>query len=82
MFAKVITQLNLPTFWHQDDNHLKRLSQIDRPVKLTKIIIAFIPSFLRSSCSGSAAQDKKVTTSLAIWEAVAGVPSSYSTKSS
>ena len=35
---------------------------------------AFRPAFLRSSCSGSAAQFKNVTTSLAIWEVVAGVP--------
>lgn len=39
-----------------------------------KRITAFKPIFLRSSCSGSAAQFKKVTTSLAIWEVVAGVP--------
>jgi len=37
------------------------------------------PMSLRSSCSGSAAHDKKVHTSLAICDSVAGVPSSYST---
>lgn len=41
-----------------------------------------MPIFLRSSCSGSAAQARKVTTSFAIWEVVAGVLSSYSTRPS
>ena len=34
---------------------------------------------LRSSCSGSDAHARKTDTSLAICEAVAGVPSGYST---
>lgn len=41
-------------------------------------MIAFSAIFLRSSCSGSAAHFRKVATSLAIWLAVAGVPSEYS----
>lgn len=38
------------------------------------MIIALRPIFLRSSCSGSAAHERKVTTSFAICEVVAGVP--------
>lgn len=41
-----------------------------------------MPIFFRSSCSGSAAQDRKVTTSFAICVVVAGVPSAYSTRPS
>uniref|UniRef100_A0A0E9VM23 Uncharacterized protein n=1 Tax=Anguilla anguilla TaxID=7936 RepID=A0A0E9VM23_ANGAN len=40
--------------------------------------ISFRPMRLRWSCSGSAAQRRKVHTSLATWLMVAGVPSSYS----
>ena len=36
--------------------------------------IAFAPINLRSSCSGSAAQPRKVVTSLAIWLDGDGVP--------
>jgi len=38
------------------------------------MMTALMPYCLRTSCSGSAAQLRKVTTSLAIWEVVAGVP--------
>merc|ERR1719487_2893109 len=43
---------------------------------------AFKPITLRSSCVGSEAQVRNITTSLAICERVQGVPSSYSTSSS
>lgn len=39
--------------------------------------MAFMPIRLRSSCSGSAAQHKKVETSFASWDVVGGVPSEY-----
>lgn len=42
-----------------------------------RIMTACIPIRFLSSCSGSEAKERKVTTSLAIWEEVAGVPSSY-----
>jgi hypothetical protein len=54
--------------------HLNRLTYKLIAVNAEKRMTALSPIFLRSSCSGSAAQFKKVTTSLAIWEAVAGVP--------
>lgn len=41
-----------------------------------KRMTAFNPYFFRSSCSGSEAHDRKVTTSFAIWLVVAGVPDS------
>ena len=41
------------------------------------MMTALIPSFFRSSCSGSAAQFRNVTTSFAICEVVAGVPGNH-----
>ena len=55
-------------------DHLWRLTYSEIAVKAENKMTAFRPAFLRSSCSGSAAQFKNVTTSLAIWEVVAGVP--------
>lgn len=54
--------------------HLKRLTYKLIAKSVEKMITALIPYFFLSSCSGSAAQLRKVTTSLAIWEVVAGVP--------
>nr|BAN64728.1 hypothetical protein [Babesia bovis] len=57
----------------------KRYHRDMATVPSTEPKINFIPIFLRSSCMGSLAQVMKLTTSLAICETVAGVPSSYST---
>ena len=54
--------------------HFARLTYRLIAVKAENRITALSPIFLRSSCSGSAAQWRNVTTSLAIWEVVAGVP--------
>ena len=54
--------------------HLNRLTYMLIANSDEKMIRAFTPVFFLSSCSGSAAQWRKVTTSFAIWEAVAGVP--------
>lgn len=54
--------------------HLNLLTYRVTAVNAENKITAFSPIFLRSSCSGSAAQFRNVTTSLAICEAVAGVP--------
>ena len=54
--------------------HLKRFTYKEIAVSAEKRITALRPIFLRSSCSGSAAQERKVTTSFAIWLVVAGVP--------
>lgn len=55
-------------------DHLKRFTYREIAVNAEKRMTALRPAFLRSSCSGSAAQFRNVTTSLAIWEVVAGVP--------
>jgi hypothetical protein len=54
--------------------HLNRLTQMETAVRAVRMMIVWKPILLRSSNSGSAAHDKKVTTSLAICDAVAGVP--------
>ena len=54
--------------------HFARLTYKLMAVSAENRITALSPIFLRSSCSGSAAQWRNVTTSLAIWEVVAGVP--------
>ena len=46
--------------------HFARLTYKLIAVRAEKRMTAFSPIFLRSSCSGSAAQWRKVTTSLAI----------------
>jgi len=46
------------------------------------MMVACMPIFLRWSSSGSAAHARNETTSLAICDVVAGVPSSYSTRPS
>lgn len=48
------------------------------PIKKEKSMIALRAIFFRVSCSGSALHFRNVATSLAIWLAVAGVPSEYS----
>ena len=55
-------------------DHLKRFTYKLIAVSAEKRITAFRPIFFRSSCSGSAAQFRNVTTSLAICDVVAGVP--------
>jgi hypothetical protein len=56
------------------DVHLNRFVYKEIAVKADKRITACTPIFLRSSCSGSAAQFRKVTTSFAYCEDVPGVP--------
>ena len=55
-------------------DHLKRLTYKLMAVRAENKMTALRPVFFRSSCSGSAAQFKKVVTSLANCEVVAGVP--------
>lgn len=62
--------------------HLNFLTQMERPVKAVKMMTAWSPIFFRWSSSGSEAQERKVVTSLAIWDEVAFVPSGYSTRPS
>lgn len=54
--------------------HLNLLTYSATPVNAEKSMTPFNPIFLRSSCSGSAAQLRNVVTSLAICDVVAGVP--------
>ena len=69
-----MTLRDSPIFLFLITVHLKRFTYMLRAVKVEKRMTALIPIFLRSSCSGSAAQLRKVVTSLAICEVVAGVP--------
>ena len=55
-------------------DHLKRFTYSEIAVSAEKRMSALIPAFFRSSCSGSEAQLRNVTTSLAICVVVAGVP--------
>ena len=55
-------------------DHLKRFTYSEIAVSAEKRMTALIPAFFRSSCSGSDAQLRNVTTSLAICVVVAGVP--------
>ena len=66
-----------PIFLDLMSDHLKRLTYREMAVRAEKRMTAFRPAFLRSSCSGSAAQFRNVTTSFAIWEVVAGVPKGH-----
>lgn len=54
--------------------HLNRLTHTEIAKSEENKITAWRPINFRSSASGSAAHDKKVTTSFAIWDVVAGVP--------
>ena len=72
--AKELLDLHAHIFLVLMPAHFARLTYKLIAVKAEKRMTAFSPIFLRSSCSGSAAQWRKVTTSLAIWEVVAGVP--------
>lgn len=63
-------------------DHLYRLTHMLRASKVDVMTIVATPIFFRWSISGSADQLRNWTTSLAIWEAEAGVPSSYSTRPS
>jgi len=74
MEAKRLSDLRAQIFLVLMPVHFARLTYKLIVVKAEKRMTAFSPIFLRSSCSGSAAQWRKVTTSLAIWEVVAGVP--------
>jgi hypothetical protein len=71
------TICDLPIFLFLMTDHLKRLTYKLSIVSAEKMMTALIPYFFLSSCSGSAAQLRKVVTSLAIWEVVAGVPVIY-----
>ena len=73
-YAMLLTMKNVPIFLDLMYDHLCLLTYRDSAVRVEKRIMALRPVFFRSSCSGSAAQLRKVTTSLAICEVVAGVP--------
>ena len=73
---------NSPIFRFLIGDHLKRLIYKLSIVKAEHIITALMPYCFRMSCSGSAAQLRKVTTSLAICEAVAGVPVAHVNRAS
>lgn len=63
-------------------DHLYRFIQTLMAKRPLEMIRTLRPIFFRSSISGSAVQLRNSVTSLAIWEVVAGVPSSYSTRPS
>lgn len=65
---------NVPIFLVLMYDHLKRLMYKLIAVNAEKRMTALRPIFFRSSCSGSDAQFRKVTTSFAICDVVAGVP--------
>jgi hypothetical protein len=69
-----IEPCNSPIFRFLIGDHLNRLTYRLSKVKAEHKITALMPYCFRISCSGSAAQLRKVTTSLANCEAVAGVP--------
>lgn len=54
--------------------HLNRFTQIEIPKSTDRMQTAWNPIFFLSSSSGSADHWRKETTSLAIWDVVAGVP--------
>lgn len=65
---------NSPIFRFLIGDHLNRLTYRLSKVKAEHKITALMPYCFRMSCSGSAAQLRKVTTSLANCDVVAGVP--------
>ena len=68
---------NSPIFRFLIGDHLNRLIYRLSTVKAEHKITALMPYCFRISCSGSAAQLRKVTTSLANCEVVAGVPATH-----
>lgn len=63
-------------------DHLYRFTHTLRAKRPVQRANDLRPIFFRSSISGSEVQFRNSTTSRAIWEVVAGVPSSYSTRPS